>query len=46
MPIEDKMRIRMKTKLLSLFMLGLALPSFGVEQDYADRAILTGGAGK
>lgn len=32
----------MKTKLLSLFMLGLALPSFGVEQDYVDRAILTG----
>ena len=35
------MRIRMKTKLLSLFMLGLALPSFGVEQDYVDRAMLT-----
>ena len=31
----------MKTKLLSLFMLGLALPSFGVEQDYVDRAMLT-----
>ena len=31
----------MKTKLLSLFMLGLTLPSFGVEQDYVDRAMLT-----
>ena len=40
------MRIRMKTKLLISFMLVLTIPSFGVEQDYADGAILTGGQEK
>ena len=31
----------MNTKLLISFMLGLTIPSFGVEQDYVDGAILT-----